>query len=126
MGKLIYDREVDIEVVKEEMLFDMHVVTFNLKFDNRAFTALTAMDREDQRLPLKASIFIEIFPFCILFGYNSPMFILFLFFLVAEHSRCPIDKKEEEEESGSIRMDDDVFTLSSFLCFLFSSIPGRI
>ena len=68
MGKLIYDREVDIEVVKEEMLFDMHVVTFNLKFDNRAFAALTAMDREDQRLPLKASIFIEIFPFCILFG----------------------------------------------------------
>lgn len=69
VGKLIYDRDVDIEMVKEEMLFDMHVVTFNLRFDNRAFAALTAMDREDQRLPLKASIFIEIFPFCILFGY---------------------------------------------------------
>ena len=69
VGKLIYDRDVDIEMVKEEMLFDMHVVTFNLRFDTRAFAALTAMDREDQRLPLKASIFIEIFPFCILFGY---------------------------------------------------------
>jgi hypothetical protein len=50
------------------MSFDMHVVTFNLKFDNRAFSTLTALDREDQCLPLKASIFIDIFPFCILFG----------------------------------------------------------
>lgn len=59
---------MEIEVVKEEMVFDMHVVTFNLKFDNRAFSAISSMDRDDQRLPLKASIFIEIFPFCILFG----------------------------------------------------------
>lgn len=68
VGKLIYNKDVGIEVVKEEMLFDMNVVTFNLKFDNRAFSTLTSLDREDQCLPLKASIFIDIFPFCILFG----------------------------------------------------------
>lgn len=69
VGKEIYKLDdVEITIIKEEMSFDMHVVTFNLKFDNRAFCALTALDREDQCLPLKASIFIDIFPFCILFG----------------------------------------------------------
>lgn len=69
VGKEIYKLDdVDITIIKEEMSFDMHVVTFNLKFDNRAFSTLTALDREDQCLPLKASIFIDIFPFCILFG----------------------------------------------------------
>lgn len=65
---MIYNRDVEIDVVKEEVVFDMHVVTFNLRFDNRAFSAVSSSERDDQRLPLKASIFIEIFPFCILFG----------------------------------------------------------
>lgn len=70
VGKVIYNKDVEIDIIKEEMLFHMHVVTFNLKFDNRAFTALSALDRDDQCLPLKPSIFIDIFPFCILFGYS--------------------------------------------------------
>jgi len=71
VGKHVYGKDVEIELIKEEMLFDMTVVTFNLKFDNQAFmnegVAMTA--RNEQRMPLKASVFKDIFPFCIIFGY---------------------------------------------------------
>jgi len=69
VGKQVYGKDVEIELVKEEVVFDMNIVTFNLRFDNQAFmNEDLAMIRDEQRLPLKASIFKDIFPFCIIFG----------------------------------------------------------
>nr|CAD7409787.1 unnamed protein product [Timema poppensis] len=58
-----------IELVREEILFDTVHVTFQLTFDNRAFTlASLTMTREEKHLPISASMLFEIFPFCIVFG----------------------------------------------------------
>ncbi|VVC94582.1 unnamed protein product [Leptidea sinapis] len=52
-----------------ELLLDTVHVTFQLTFDNRAFTlASLAMTREEKHLPISASVLFEIFPFCIVFG----------------------------------------------------------
>lgn len=58
-----------IELIREEILFDTVHVTFQLTFDNRAFTlASLAMTREEKHLPISATVLFEIFPFCIVFG----------------------------------------------------------
>lgn len=54
--------------MREELLFDTIHVTFQLTFDNRAFTlASLTMTREEKHLPVSASVLFEIFPFCIVF-----------------------------------------------------------
>jgi len=61
-------QEMRIELVREEILMDTVHVTFQLKFDNRAFTlASMTMTREEKHLPISASVLFEIFPFCIVF-----------------------------------------------------------
>lgn len=63
-----------IELVREELLFDTVHVTFQLTFDNRAFTlASLTMTREEKHLPICASMLFEIFPFSIVFGYVNFM-----------------------------------------------------
>ncbi|CAH1958014.1 unnamed protein product [Acanthoscelides obtectus] len=69
VARHFYHKEMKIELVREELLFDMVHVTFQLTFDNRAFTlASLAMTREEKHLPISASVLFEIFPFCIVFG----------------------------------------------------------
>ncbi|XP_046599483.1 soluble guanylate cyclase 88E isoform X2 [Neodiprion lecontei] len=69
VARHFYHKEMRIELVREEVLFDTVHVTFNLTFDNRAFTyASLAMTREEKHLPIGASVLFEIFPFCIVFG----------------------------------------------------------
>nr|XP_015834473.1 PREDICTED: soluble guanylate cyclase 88E isoform X2 [Tribolium castaneum] len=69
VARHFYNKEMKIELVREELLFDMVHVTFQLTFDNRAFTlASLAMTREEKHLPISASVLFEIFPFCIVFG----------------------------------------------------------
>nr|XP_022900922.1 soluble guanylate cyclase 88E [Onthophagus taurus] len=69
VARHFYHKEMQIELVREELLFDMVHVTFQLTFDNRAFTlASLAMTREEKHLPISASVLFEIFPFCIVFG----------------------------------------------------------
>ncbi|KAJ8976836.1 hypothetical protein NQ317_011832 [Molorchus minor] len=68
VARHFYHKEMKIELVREELLFDMVHVTFQLTFDNRAFTlASLAMTREEKHLPISASVLFEIFPFCIVF-----------------------------------------------------------
>ena len=70
VARHFYHKELQIELVREEVLFDTVHVTFQLTFDNRAFTqASLAMTREEKHLPIGASVLFEIFPFCIVFGY---------------------------------------------------------
>ncbi|XP_065158756.1 soluble guanylate cyclase 88E isoform X2 [Atheta coriaria] len=71
VARHFYQKELKIELVKEEILFDMIHVTFQCTFDNRAFTMATlAMTREERHLPISASALFEIFPFCIVFGHD--------------------------------------------------------
>jgi guanylate cyclase len=59
---------MQIELLKSD-LGDMNHYTFQLTFDNRAFSLATlAMTREEKHLPISASVLFEIFPFCIVFG----------------------------------------------------------
>lgn len=70
VARHFYHKELQIELVREEILFDTVHVTFQLTFDNRAFTqASLTMTREEKHLPIGASVLFEIFPFCIVFGY---------------------------------------------------------
>ncbi|XP_030376357.1 soluble guanylate cyclase 88E [Scaptodrosophila lebanonensis] len=69
VARYFYNKEMHIELVREEILFDTVHVTFQLTFDNRAFTlASLAMTREEKHLPISAHVLFEIFPFCIVFG----------------------------------------------------------
>ncbi|XP_033216664.1 soluble guanylate cyclase 88E isoform X2 [Belonocnema kinseyi] len=69
VARHFYHKELKIELVREEVLFDTVHVTFQLTFDNRAFTfASLAMTREEKHLPIGASVLFEIFPFCVVFG----------------------------------------------------------
>jgi guanylate cyclase len=68
VARHFYQKELQIELVREEVLFDTVHVTFQLTFDNRAFTlASLAMTREEKHLPIGACVLFEIFPFCIVF-----------------------------------------------------------
>lgn len=72
MARHFYSKEMHIELVREEILFDTVHVTFQLTFDNRAFTlASLAMTREEKHLPISAAVLFEIFPFSIVFGYDG-------------------------------------------------------
>ncbi|XP_060807055.1 soluble guanylate cyclase 88E [Amyelois transitella] len=69
VARHFYHKEMRIELLREELLFDTVHVTFQLFFDNRAFTlASLAMTREEKHLPISAAVLFEIFPFCIVFG----------------------------------------------------------
>lgn len=69
VARHFYHKEMHIELVREEILFDTVHVTFQLTFDNRAFTqASMAMIREERHLPISASVLFEIFPFSMVFG----------------------------------------------------------
>lgn len=69
MAKHFYHKEMHIELIREEVLFDTVHVTFQLTFDNRAFTlASLALTREEKHLPISAAVLFEIFPFSVVFG----------------------------------------------------------
>ncbi|GIY76817.1 soluble guanylate cyclase 88E [Caerostris darwini] len=70
VGRHFYQTDVVIEVLKEETIFDTLHVMMQLSFDNRAFQ----LDRrqnvqriDKNMMPVKAFLFLEIFPFCIVF-----------------------------------------------------------
>lgn len=72
-SKYYIAQEMEIQLVKEEIQLDTVHVTFELRFDNRAFTQVQAqimMTREEKHLPMSVGVFFEIFPFCIVFRYR--------------------------------------------------------
>ena len=91
VARHFYHKELQIELVREEVLFDTVHVTFQLTFDNRAFTqASLAMTREEKHLPIGASVLFEIFPFCIVFGCVYRASLHFCYrqtFLFSSHTR---------------------------------------
>lgn len=70
---------MEIDLVNEEIQFDTVHVTFNLRFDNRAFTqACLSMTRDEKHLPISANVLFEIFPFCIVYRLVLNKRIIFL------------------------------------------------
>lgn len=60
---------MEIDLIKSDFLGETNHYTFQLSFDNRAFSlASLAMTREEKHLPISASVLFDIFPFCIIFG----------------------------------------------------------
>ncbi|XP_065081718.1 soluble guanylate cyclase 88E isoform X2 [Ochlerotatus camptorhynchus] len=69
VARHFYHKEMQIALVKSDLLGETNHYTFQLTFDNRAFSLATlAMTREEKHLPISASVLFEIFPFCIVFG----------------------------------------------------------
>lgn len=69
VAKHFYHKDMQIELVKSDFLGETNHYTFQLTFDNRAFSlASLAMTREEKHLPISASVLFEIFPFCVVFG----------------------------------------------------------
>ncbi|XP_055636828.1 soluble guanylate cyclase 88E isoform X1 [Toxorhynchites rutilus septentrionalis] len=69
VARHFYHKEMHITLVKSDLLGETNHYTFQLTFDNRAFSLATlAMTREEKHLPISASVLFEIFPFCIVFG----------------------------------------------------------
>lgn len=60
---------MQIDLIQSDLLGDTCHYTFQLSFDNRAFSLATlAMTREPYNLPICANVLFQIFPFCIVFG----------------------------------------------------------
>ncbi|XP_039453267.1 soluble guanylate cyclase 88E-like isoform X2 [Culex pipiens pallens] len=69
VARHFYHKDMQIALVKSDLLGETNHYTFQLTFDNRAFSLATlAMTREEKHLPISASVLFEIFPFCIVFG----------------------------------------------------------
>ncbi|CAG9804018.1 unnamed protein product [Chironomus riparius] len=69
VARHFYNKDMQIDLVKSDFLGETNHYTFQLSFDNRAFSlASLAMTREEKHLPISASVLFDIFPFCIIFG----------------------------------------------------------
>ncbi|XP_077552282.1 soluble guanylate cyclase 88E-like [Haemaphysalis longicornis] len=72
VGRHFYSTDVDVEILKEESIFNTLHVIMRLNFDNMAYQPPSLKrDEEDTvsraLLPVKAFVFLEIFPFCVVF-----------------------------------------------------------
>ena len=69
VAQRLFKLKVDIKLQKQEVLFDTVICTYDLKFDNGAYTrSLDNVNaRKEASLPIRASTLFEMFPFCILF-----------------------------------------------------------
>ncbi|XP_064078216.1 soluble guanylate cyclase 88E-like isoform X2 [Macrobrachium nipponense] len=70
VAKHFYQTDMKIQLLNEEFVMDTVQVTFQLNFDNTAFSNQVnlTMIRDEQSLPLRGNMLFEIFPFCMLFG----------------------------------------------------------
>jgi len=71
-------KKLEMEMKKQEVVFDTVVSTFEMRFENKGYLdfkkALEA--RKDASMPLRAGVIFEMFPFCIL--YNRDLIVTVL------------------------------------------------
>ena len=72
IGNKIYKKEIkqiSVKLLKQEVLFDTVIVSYELTFDNTAYKGWAGRQvmRKEQGLPVKAGVLFEMFPFCLLF-----------------------------------------------------------
>merc|ERR1711988_307421 len=65
-------KKLEIELKKQEVVFDTVVTYFELKFENKGYERMKAMQAEMKQdaMPIKASVLFEMFPFSILYNAN--------------------------------------------------------
>jgi len=63
------DNKLDAKLKKQEIVFDTAVFYFELTYDNRGFVEYQKAleSRKEASMPIRAGIFFEMFPFCVLF-----------------------------------------------------------
>jgi len=66
-------KKLEIELKKQEVIFDTVVSTYEMKFENQGYIQKkeSEMARKDASMPIRAAVIFEMFPFSIL--YNSQM-----------------------------------------------------
>merc|ERR1719348_1792495 len=71
-------KKLEIELKKQEVVFDTVVNTFELKFENNGFLQMKKAQeaRKDASMPVRAAIIFEMFPFCILYNSNMEVTVL--------------------------------------------------
>ena len=72
IGNKVYKKEIkqiSVKLLKQEVLFDTVIVSYELTFDNTAYAGWAERQamRKEQGLPIKAGVLFEMFPFCLLF-----------------------------------------------------------
>ena len=62
---------------KQEVVFDTVVTSFDMKFENKVFTAAqeSISKLKESSMPIRAAILFEMFPFCILFTVREYFFL---------------------------------------------------
>merc|ERR1719461_1750845 len=63
------ENKLEAKLKKQEIVFDTAVFHFELTFDNQGYTQHVAAleGRKEASMPIRAGIFFEMFPFCLLF-----------------------------------------------------------
>jgi len=71
-------KKLEMELKKQEVIFDTVVSTFEMKFENKGFLTMKAQEeaRKDASMPIRAAIIFEMFPFCILYNSNMEVTVL--------------------------------------------------
>merc|ERR1719348_982268 len=71
-------KKLEIELKKQEVVFDTVVNTFELKFENKGYEVMKQQQasRKDASMPVRAAIIFEMFPFCILYNSNMEVTVL--------------------------------------------------
>merc|ERR1719308_374887 len=75
IGKLLFlnagdvSNKLEAKLKKQEIVFDTAVFHFELTFNNKAYTDYLAAreSRKEASMPVRAGVFFEMFPFCILY-----------------------------------------------------------
>ncbi|XP_043191299.1 soluble guanylate cyclase 88E-like isoform X2 [Amphibalanus amphitrite] len=70
VARHFYDTDMQIELIREDAFMDSFHVTYQLTFDNGAYRQEHSFQlvRDEQSLPIRASIIFELFPFSIAFA----------------------------------------------------------
>merc|ERR550532_2532129 len=74
-------KKLEIEIKKQEVVFDTVVTYYELTFENQGYIKKMAAQAKrqaqaDKDQPIKASVIFEMFPFCILYNQNMEVTIL--------------------------------------------------
>jgi len=71
-------KKLEIELKKQEVIFDTVVSTYDMKFENQGFIEKQAAQsaRKDASMPIRAAIIFEMFPFSILYNANMEVTVL--------------------------------------------------
>ena len=66
---MLFSQKIEMKLKKTEVVFDTVISTYDLTFDNSAYTEATEalLKSREGSLPIRAGILFEMFPFCILF-----------------------------------------------------------